>query len=97
LQAPYLKKHKLGVIIELYVQPRASRTELVGTHGDCLKIRIQSPPVDDAANEEIIEFFATVFLCPTKCITMVKGHTNRKKTILVTGINEKIAQEKTAT
>ena len=45
---PYLTIQKDGsILIHVYVQPRASRTELVGMHDGCLKLAISSPPVDD--------------------------------------------------
>jgi len=35
--------------LEVYIQPGASKTELAGLHGGCIKIRIAAPPVDNAA------------------------------------------------
>ncbi|MCZ6858630.1 MAG: DUF167 family protein, partial [Gemmatimonadetes bacterium] len=47
--------------VSFYVQPRASKTEVAGRHGDAIKIRVKAPPVDGAANEEVIRFLAKRF------------------------------------
>ncbi|MEP7153285.1 MAG: DUF167 domain-containing protein, partial [Nitrospira sp.] len=47
-----------GVTISVHVQPRASRTESAGIHGDALKIRVAAPPADGAANDELCRFIA---------------------------------------
>jgi uncharacterized protein (TIGR00251 family) len=47
-----------GVRFAVYVQPRASRSEVVGMHGDAFKIRLAAPPVEGAANEALVELLA---------------------------------------
>ena len=47
-----------GVEIVIHAQPRASRSEVVGLHGDALKVRLAAPPVDGAANLELIRVMA---------------------------------------
>src|SRR5690349_9294235 len=47
-----------GVVLTVHVQPKASRTEYVGIHGNALKIRVAAPPVDGAANDELVRFLA---------------------------------------
>ena len=42
----------------VHVQPRAKRSEVVGRHGDAIKVRLAAPPVDGAANEELVRFLA---------------------------------------
>ena len=46
--------------MEVYIQPGASKTELAGLHGGCVKIRIAAPPVDNAANRALVEFVKRV-------------------------------------
>ncbi|RPH72776.1 DUF167 domain-containing protein, partial [bacterium] len=45
-----------SVTFTVHVQPRASRNEMCGVQGEELKLRLTSPPVEDAANKLCIEF-----------------------------------------
>lgn len=72
------------LIINLHIQPRASREELVGPHGDRLKVRITAPPVDGKANEHLIRFLAKSFGVPKSNITLLSGETGRDKRISIT-------------
>lgn len=76
-----------GIIIRLHLQPRASRTEICGIHGEELKVRVTSPPVDDAANRLCIEFFAKCFSLPKSAVSIVSGHKSRHKRILLPKVN----------
>ncbi len=72
-----------GIAIRIYVQPRASRNKIIGPHGDSLKIAIQAPPVDDAANRMCIEFLSRCLNHPRSAIEIIGGHTSRMKRILL--------------
>lgn len=74
-----------GVRLRLRIQPRASRTELAGLHGALLRIRLAAPPVDGAANEELVRFLARVLGVPTRAVEVTAGHASRQKTVTVTG------------
>jgi uncharacterized protein (TIGR00251 family) len=76
-----------GVRLVIHVQPRASKTEVVGRHGDAIKLRIKAPPVDGAANAEVIRFVAKALGLPSRQVHMVHGDTSRRKTIEATGIS----------
>lgn len=76
-----------GVVIRLHLQPRASKTEICGFQGEELKVRVTSPPVDDAANRLCTEFFAKMFRLPKSSVTIVSGHKSRHKRILLAGAN----------
>ncbi|MBW7907719.1 MAG: YggU family protein [Kiritimatiellae bacterium] len=74
-----------AVHLHIRVAPRASRTEVAGTHGEALKIRLQAPPVDGAANEALIEFLAEALQVPRSTIRIERGHTGRNKEISIQG------------
>ncbi len=67
------------------VQPRASRTEVVGQHGDAVKIRLRAPPVDGAANEELVRFLAERLGVARGAVTIVGGQTSRIKRVRIAG------------
>lgn len=75
-----------GVIVRIHLQPRASKTEICGIQGDELKVRVTSPPVDDAANRLCIDFFAKSFKCSKSAVTIISGHKSRHKRVLVSGV-----------
>ena len=72
-----------GTLIRIHAQPRASRTEVVGYHGDAVKVRVAGPPVDGKANEECRRFLAKALGVPAAAVEIVRGDTGRNKTILV--------------
>ncbi|MEP7383091.1 MAG: DUF167 domain-containing protein [Gemmatimonadota bacterium] len=69
------------------VMPRASRTELAGVHAGALKIRLQAPPVDGAANDALVQFLASVLHVPRRMIRIVTGTSSRSKVVEVEGID----------
>lgn len=75
-----------GVRLAVHVQPRASRTEVVGRHGEALKIRLAAPPVDGAANEALVRFVAERLGVARSAVRIAAGETSRAKTVAVAGI-----------
>ena len=75
-----------GVRIQFHVQPRASRTEISGRHGSALKVRLAAPPVDGAANDQLLRFIADRLGVPLRAVTLERGTTSREKTVTVEGI-----------
>jgi uncharacterized protein (TIGR00251 family) len=75
-----------GVRLRIRVQPRASRTEVVGPHGDSLKIRLSSPPVDGAANRELIAYLSKRVRRPKSAIEIVSGDRGRLKSVMINDI-----------
>ena len=69
--------------LQVQVQPRASRRELAGLHGDALKLRLTAPPVDGAANAQVVELLAELLGVPRSRITIQSGHGARRKQVLV--------------
>jgi uncharacterized protein (TIGR00251 family) len=67
--------------INLYVQPNARRTELAGTHGEALKVRVAAPPADDRANQLLIDFLGKTLSLPGSRIRISRGVRSRRKLI----------------
>jgi uncharacterized protein (TIGR00251 family) len=74
----------------VHVVPRAKRTEVVGRHGDAIKIKLKAPPVDGAANAELVRFVAERLDVPRGDVTIVSGLTSRRKTVEVAGIRAEV-------
>jgi len=81
-----------GCRIKLRVQPRASRSELSGLHGNALKIRVTAPPVDGAANEEIVKVLAKALDVPRSAIRLIGGRVSRDKVVEVTDLAPETAR-----
>jgi uncharacterized protein (TIGR00251 family) len=71
----------------LRVIPRSPRTNIDGVRDGRLLVRVTSPPVDDAANEAVVEILARTLDVPKRSIRIVSGATARNKTVEVAGMN----------
>jgi uncharacterized protein (TIGR00251 family) len=72
--------------VVVHVQPRARRTEVAGRYGDALKVRLAAPPVDGAANDELVRFVAETLGVPRRAVTIAAGLTSRRKMVGVAGM-----------
>jgi uncharacterized protein (TIGR00251 family) len=68
------------------VVPRASKSEIVGEFDGTLKVRVASPPVDGAANAELIKLLARQFCVSRSDVEILKGQTSKTKQIRITGL-----------
>jgi hypothetical protein len=83
-----------GLLLDIHVQPRASRNELVGLQGESLKVRLTSPPVEGAANKLCREFFAKLLGIAKSRVTLVAGEKSRHKRLLIEGVSLDEARKK---
>lgn len=83
-----------GCRIFLYARPRASRTKIAGLHGGRVKIQISAPPVDGAANDEVIAFLAKKLDLRKSDIELTSGQSGKRKTIVAHGIGAAQTKEK---
>ncbi|MEZ4453679.1 MAG: DUF167 domain-containing protein [Nannocystaceae bacterium] len=74
-----------GVEVDVQVIPRASRSRVVGLHGDRLKIQLAAPPVDGAANEALCELVADLVGLPRSAVVVARGATSKRKTLRLLG------------
>src|SRR3989442_10120694 len=72
-------------VLTVHVVPRASRSEVVGMHGDAVRIRVAAPPADGAANEELVRFLAERLGVRRSAISIAAGGTPRRKPGLIEG------------
>lgn len=84
--APWLREESGSVLIEILVQPRASRTRVVGVHDGRLKVQLAAPPVDGEANAALIEFLSRALDARKADVTILRGETGRRKTVRVAGV-----------
>lgn len=78
----------LPVRISVYVQPRASRNEIVGMQNGFIKIRLTAPPVDGAANGALTAFIAEQLGVAKSRVRIVSGSTGRRKVVEVEGVSQ---------
>lgn len=78
-QAPWCQWDGSDLILRVHAQPRAAKDEIIGPHGDSLKIRITAPPVEGKANAHLIKFLAKAFGVSKSQVTLLSGETGRSK------------------
>jgi uncharacterized protein len=75
------------VILELHVQPGASRSEFAGKHGERIKVRLAARAVDGKANEALIEFLAGYYKVPKRSVRIESGLKSRQKRVVIEGVS----------
>ena len=90
-----ISKKDDGITFDIRVVPRASRSEIVGTHDNALKIRIAAPPVNGAVNAALIKFLAKQFGVSKSDIEIVGGETSKNKRIKIANLSQSSFEEKT--
>lgn len=76
-----------GVRMMLKVVPGSSRDRIVGGLGDALKVAVSKPPQDGAANRAVIKLLADALNLPPANVTIVRGHANPRKEVLIRGLD----------
>jgi uncharacterized protein (TIGR00251 family) len=71
------------LVLQIRVQPRASRDEIVGPLGDSLKVRLCAPPIEGKANAALLRFLATAFGVPARRVTLMSGAGSRLKQVAI--------------
>ena len=71
------------MILELHVQPGASRSEFAGKHGERIKVRLAARAVDGKANQALIEFLAQHYNVPKRSVRIESGLKSRQKRVVI--------------
>lgn len=74
-----------GITFDVRVVPRSSKSEIVGLHDGALKIRLASPPLNGAANAELIKLLAKSFGVSKGEVEIVSGSTAKSKRVRISG------------
>jgi uncharacterized protein (TIGR00251 family) len=74
-----------SLVLAIHAQPGAKQTEVLGLHGDALKVRVAAPALEDRANDALIAFLAERFNVPKKNVTLLSGHKARAKRFAIVG------------
>jgi uncharacterized protein (TIGR00251 family) len=75
------------------VIPRARKTELGGVRDDALVVRLAAPPVEGAANEALVDYFASLLRLPRRAVRIVSGERGRRKRIALAGVTAEIVRQ----
>jgi len=87
----WLQKTAAGWQLRLHIQPGARKTESMGEHGTALKIRINAPPVDGKANQELLDWLRHQLKIPARSMVLIAGQTSRQKVIAL--MDERLTSE----
>jgi uncharacterized protein (TIGR00251 family) len=85
-----------GVRFAVRVVVRASRSQIAGIHDGALKVRLAAPPVDGAANDELVRVISRALHVPPSAVRIATGASNRSKTVDVAGVDVATAQRSLA-
>lgn len=78
-----LTEHAGALRLRLRVQPRSARMRVVGWHGDAIKVQVNAPPVDGAANQAVVDLIADWLDLPRAAVRLLQGQTGRDKVVEV--------------
>lgn len=83
MQAVEICENPQGLRLRIFLQPKASRDQIVGLHDGELKITITAPPVDGQANAHLFKLLSKLFKVPKSSIVLEKGELQRHKQIFI--------------
>ncbi len=83
-----------AVTFAVKVHPRAKRNAITGEVGEAVKIALTAPPVEDRANEAVIEFLAEVLRVPRGSVSIAAGQSSRNKVMRVRGVTAAQVEER---
>jgi len=81
-----IREDPRGCVLTVWLQPRASRNEVAGVHGEALRIRLTAPPVAGRANKALGSFLGELFAVPPGAVEILSGHHGRRKAVLIRGL-----------
>ena len=74
--------------LRIHVVPNAKIENVVGEHGDAIKIKLRTPAVAGKANAALVDFLAKRLKVPVRRIVLLRGHKSRDKLVRIDGLSE---------
>lgn len=71
------------MLLKVYLQPKASKNEIVGPYRDGMKVRVTAAPVEGKANEALLRLLAKELGVTPSSLEIVRGHRSREKIIRI--------------
>jgi hypothetical protein len=78
-----IQAHPDGLSIKLHVQPKSGQNQIVGLHGEALKLKLTAPPVEGAANKACLELLSQVLGIAKSGLEITAGQSSRLKKIFI--------------
>jgi uncharacterized protein len=88
-----IRQTATGVELDVRVIPRARQTRIAGERDGALLVRVAAPPVDDAANNRLVDYFARLTSRPRSAIRLMSGARGRSKRLAIDGISVESMRE----
>ena len=85
MQTNWYRRNGEVITLTLHVQPGAKHSEIVGMHGEALKIKLAAPPIEGRANKALLKLIADLFGVPLRNTELKQGGQSRHKVVAVTG------------
>jgi len=85
--ADWLRESDAALTMSVHVQPAAKRSEVVGLHGDALKVRLAAPAIDGRANAALLDFLAQRLGLARSLVELKSGHKSRRKVLTLRGVS----------
>jgi len=82
------------VVLHLYVQPKASKSRLVGLHDGCLKLAVAAPPVEGKANKQVLKFLAAMLGIANRDLSLKSGAQSRRKQVVVKSLDAETVRKR---
>jgi len=82
------QKRDSSIVLQVRVQPRASKNQIAGVLDGALKVRLQAPALEDRANVALCEYLAELLKTPKSAVRILGGERSRIKRVEIHGVTE---------
>jgi uncharacterized protein (TIGR00251 family) len=90
IASKFFERRGDGVSLRIRVKPRASKSRVLGEREGELEVAVSAPPVDGAANEELVRVLADYFDVPKGAVTVFRGASGRSKIVRISEVPAKL-------